>query len=176
MASDAPDLIRDRHGSYTSPDDPGEPVIEKPRVSITEDEAKILSAIAAGRSVFEIGTGLGVSTRALARWAHVVVTHDIDPWVHENVWPDLPKNVVRAPERLDPSWWSVSLVFIDGNHATDAVLEDIEFARSLEPQLIVLHDAKYDNVRRAILTDEGRWDEAPDWTFLDTHHGLAFGR
>lgn len=166
------DLVRLDNGSYTHPDDTGEPTTLKPRVSITDDEGAILSGLAAGRNVFEIGTGLGVSTRALARWACRVVTHDIDPWVQHNIWPDLLLVAGVTPTRDDyVSPRNFDLVFIDGDHATEAVQRDITFAADIEPVLIVCHDAKYLNVRRAIESADFL-----DWLFLDTEHGLAIGR
>src|SRR3954471_13056030 len=82
-------MVRSKRGDFTRKDDPGEPRIKKPRVSVTEDEARILSAFALGRVVLEIGTGLGVSTRALASTAKCVWTSDIDEWVQRTIWPEL---------------------------------------------------------------------------------------
>lgn len=172
-----PDLKRTGKGSWFSPDDPGEPMIGKARVSVSDEEAKILSALGAGRRVLEIGTGLGVSTRALARFAKYVHTHDIDPWVQANVWPQL-------HEDLDPFLYTLTtrancvdnmrgywdLVFIDADHSTVAVLEDVAFARELDPAVIVLHDVAYENVENAMLALDG------DWFKIDTEHGLGIGR
>lgn len=156
----------DENGSYFDEDDPGEPSTGIPRLSVTEEEAKILSAIAAHRKVLEIGTGLGVSTRALAKWAKWVVTIDIDPWVHENVFPDLEQhgNVSVADNRDDfPHKHDFDIVFIDGDHNLPQVKEDIRFARSHCHGIIVCHDAKYSDV--SLATD--------GWLTLDTTHGLA---
>lgn len=153
---------------YLHSDDPGEPSTGKPRLSISDNEANILVGLAAGRMVFEIGTGLGVSTRALARYAISVITQDIDPWVAITIAPTLAvlPNVTCIQDRrkYEPL---VDLVFIDGDHNTDAVTEDITFARSLHPHLIVLHDAKYPNVARAL-------DD--NWLIIDSEHGLAIGQ
>ena len=62
-------LVPQENGSYTHPADPGEPTTGTPRLSVTELEADILAALVAGRDVLEIGTGLGVSTRAMAATA-----------------------------------------------------------------------------------------------------------
>lgn len=152
---------------YYDDEDPGEPTTGKPRLSITDLEAGILTAAGAGRYILEIGTGLGVSTRALARFAFGVTTIDIDPWVHDHVWPSLPDNVFCTTGRFKTH---APVVFIDGDHSTEAVIADIEFARSLEPELIILHDAKYDNVRRAI---EAVMD---NFTIIDTEHGICLGK
>lgn len=153
---------------YVDTDDPGEPSTGKPRLSISDQEASILSALAAGRRVYEIGTGLGVSTRALARWATEVVTQDVDPWVAVTIAPTLDlANVTCVQDRDERCGVPFDLVFIDGNHTTSVVREDIQFARSLRPDVIVMHDAHYDNVKRAL---------HGDWLILDTEHGLAIGR
>lgn len=87
-------------GRYRA-DDPGEPTTGVPRVSIADDEVELLASLVAGKRVLEIGTGLGVSARAMASTATEVVTVDIDPWVHANVWPLLPRNVRCCAEIPD---------------------------------------------------------------------------
>lgn len=154
-------------GSYTHPDDPGEPSTGKPRVSITDMEASILTAFVAGRDVLEIGTGLGVSTRALAASAASVSTVDIDEWVQVNIWPTLPGNVtgVRSLPR-----GPFGAVFIDGDHSTEAVARDLRTALSVAgPGAVVLaHDTAYPSVR------QGLSEVHPDgWAFIHTTHGIG---
>lgn len=172
------ELIKNDAGGYTRADDPGEPRIGKPRVSVSDTEAKILSALALDHTVLEVGTGLGVSTRALAKTAYGVVTHDIDPWVHEYVWPELAKEF--SADRL--SFAHVrqltdypSFVFIDADHSTAAVLDDLKWAEYMVtsnshnvPGLIVAHDANYASVADAL---HETWGD--DWVLIPTEHGIG---
>lgn len=153
-------------GSWKRTDDPGEPQTGKPRVSIAAEEAIILAAFAHGRTVLEIGTGLGVSTRAIATTAEHVATVDIDTWVHDTIWPELPDNVTTLtapPGDVDDD--TFDMVFIDGDHATEAVRRDIDTALRVAPSgLLVAHDAHADNVRYAL---DDRWH------VINTEHGLG---
>lgn len=160
-----PPLIPVEGGGYSHPDDPGEPSTGRARVSIADDEVRILAYLAAGRRVLEIGTGLGVSTKALASQAKTVCTVDIDPWVQETIWPDLPETV-RARDQV-PIGLRFDLVFIDGNHGTDAVRADIAAARAVcvPGGMIVCHDANYGRVAAGL--------GAETWFKIDTTHGLA---
>lgn len=122
--------------------------------------------------VLEIGTGLGVSTRALARYAHFVMTVDIDLWVQATIFPQLQKGNDRL-QCMHSRPYSASiipdLVFIDGDHSSEAVRGDIEYARQAVRGggLIVLHDAKSLRVREAIL------ELLPERMDLETEHGLC---
>jgi predicted O-methyltransferase YrrM len=151
-------------GSYAHPDDPGEPTTGVPRLSVTDAEAAILAERVAGLHVLEVGTGLGVSTRAMAATAATVHTVDIDPWVIENIWPDLPDNVDRTT--AVPQRGGFGAVFIDGDHSTEATLRDIGVALSLlgPDGFVLVHDANYPKVRKAIPDDA---------EILDTEHGIA---
>ena len=154
---------------WSHSDDPGEPTTGKPRLSISDKEAEILSALAAGKTVLEIGTGLGVSTRALARYAYAVDTIDVDPWVAGTIVPKLLEecpNVRAFGTREGHEFYD--LVFIDGSHDTNAVLDDLAFAEQhiLGSALIVCHDARYSNVRQALIGDS--------WNFIQTEHVLAY--
>lgn len=156
---------------WTRTDDPGEPTTDRPRVSVSKVEASVLRSFARQRDVLEIGTGIGVSTTALSDSADSVVTHDIDPWVHEHVWPTLDDAVVRAATRgeIVERGGGFDLVFIDGDHQPESVFADVEFARDLlRPWgLIVVHDAAYAHVAKAL-------DEcAPGWVWLQTFHGMG---
>lgn len=156
-------MRRHETGSWEHPDDPGEPSTGVRRLSVTDTEAAILSGLAAGKMVIEIGTGLGVSTRALARWASVVYTIDVDEWVFRNIMPTLPENVTAVTDRAHfHAGKAFDLVFIDGDHSGEAVKADLRFARQLCRGLIVCHDAK------AI----SEYLDG-DWLHIATVHGLA---
>lgn len=153
-------------GSYTGTGDPGEHSTGHPRVSITDDEGRMLAQMAAGLTVLEIGTGLGVSTGYLASKAKRVVTLDVDGWVHEHVWPTLPANVSTSYDRGEIHGSTFDLVFIDGDHTPGQVLADIEFAKSVcaSDGVIVAHDA----IPLARLFE--------GWNMIVTTHGLAVWR
>ncbi len=147
------DLTRHDRGMYTHPADPGEPSTGRYRVSVTEEECRILGWLARDCRVLEIGTGLGVSTRALASTALHLCTVDIDPWVHREVWPTLPDIVVALPEppKAMRYPWRYDMALIDGDHEYEAVKKDLEDVwRLVDPGgLIVLHDCNLADVRRA---------------------------
>lgn len=151
--------------SYRHPEDPGEPSTGDPRLSVTDLEADILAAFVAGRHVLEIGTGLGVSTRALASSAESVHTIDIDPWVRETIWPDLPPNVTCGdlPRR------EFEAVFIDGDHSSEAVERDITLAMRVAASgaVVLAHDTGSDAVRKPLLAACDRW------RFIPTTHGIG---
>jgi hypothetical protein len=155
----------DPSGSQRHPDDPGEPTTGEPRLSVTGTEAAILTALCHKLTVAEIGTGLGVSTAAMAASAELVHTVDIDPWVHSTIWPTLPPNVKRltSADRLPRV---VDAVFIDGDHGTEATRRDLREAHDRATVLILIHDVNYDTVRKAI-------DDIDRWTIIPTEHGLG---
>lgn len=146
-------LIHHANGMYTRADDPGEPTTGKPRVSVTEDECRVLTWLAHGRRVLEIGTGLGVSTRAMSKSARYLLTVDPDPWVQREVWPTLccekDSTLAGYYEQTIPAYFD--LAFIDGDHEEEAVMRDIRSVLPLldEDGLIVLHDTNLEGVRRA---------------------------
>ena len=146
------------NGAVRCPDDPGEPGygVLSQRISVTPEETRILRALALDRRVLEIGTGLGVSTRAMAETAAMLVTVDCDPWVHEHV--VLPGGVLRASTVED---YEVDLVFIDGLHTPDAVRTDIQSAlRVLRPRgIIVFHDIDMPCVRDTVVEVLGTCQE-----------------
>jgi hypothetical protein len=156
-------LVSHSTGSYIHSDDPGEPTTGKPRLSITEVEAEILAALVHGLVVVEFGTGLGVSTRALASTARLVVTADIDEWVQQTIWPTLPKNVTTCYDR-DSLTQRVDAVFIDGDHTEEGTARDVQHAMRIASRLIVMHDTSSPTVRAAC-DDE--------WLFIGTTHGLG---
>ena len=129
-------------GNYECPDDPGEAGYLGwcRRRSVTDEEADILKELCTGQKVLEIGTGLGVSTRAIATTAREVVSIDIDPWCHEF---EFPANVRLMNEIPDEPF---DLTFIDGNHHYQNVMEDIRKAIGK----IILHDYYLDDVRMAV--------------------------
>jgi len=134
---------------FTCPTDPGEPGLGIKRWSVSDLEARIAAEFCCNREVLEIGTGLGVATRAIAQKARMVHTVDIDPWVKQNV--ELPDNAIfyddirDVPEGLD-------VAFIDGLHTTEQCLLDIEEAkRIIKPGgLLIFHDARMQQVMKAI--------------------------
>lgn len=149
-------------GGYRMAGDPGEPSTGVPRVSIADDELELLADFVKGLRVLEIGTGLGVSTRVMAAVALHVTTVDIDPWVHETIWPTLPVNVSTCASIADLSP-GYEAVFIDGDHGRHAVVRDVETAERLAPGgLLIAHDAKH----------VGRW-LGEGWTMYDTTYGIA---
>ncbi len=150
-------------GSYMHGDDPGEPTTGVPRLSITEVEGEILAALVHGLVVVEFGTGLGVSTCALASTARLVVTADIDEWVQQTIWPTLPKNVTTCYDR-DTLTQRVDAVFIDGDHTEEGTARDVQHAMRIASRLIVMHDTWAPTVRAAC-DDE--------WLFIGTTHGLG---
>lgn len=155
------------NGSYVAEDDPGEPVVNKPRISITDQEGEFLAWCATGRRVLEIGTGLGVSTRYLFA-ANELVTCDVDGWVHENVWPQLHEEGVGLTflENYEDATGPFDLVFIDGEHSVEQTRKDAAFAFGVCRGMIVVHDAFLPTVAEGL---EG----LGDWTVLQTTHGLA---
>lgn len=155
---------------YLCPDDPGEPGLGKQRWSVNNMEARIVSELFKGDIVLEIGTGLGVSTRAIAEKASFVHTVDVDKWVKENVVPGLPDNVMfyettdKVPHLLDGA-------FIDGLHTYSQCCLDIIEARKRVKKggLIVLHDANMAQIRKAIV------DSKMECYEIKTVAGIAFG-
>lgn len=158
------ELITLPNGSYQCPDDPGEPVYNAPRVSITDEEGRILQEYANGRRVLEIGTGLGVSTHHL-RTAAELWTTDIDAWVKENVWPGLRELGVNCVER-DEIVGQFDLIFIDGCHTPEWVQQDWKLACTVGRLYaqVIFHDADIIPIRK--LT--GRQPQ-----IIPTQHGLG---
>jgi SAM-dependent methyltransferase len=140
-------------GNYFCPDDPGEECYgrSEKRRSVTDDEAAILARYARHERVLEIGTGLGVSTRALAATAALVVTVDTDPWVAEAVVPGLPRNVLAVGAVPAVPGQPFGVAFIDGCHEYGSVTRDIEAVRSvLRPGgPVFLHDYTGEVLRAA---------------------------
>jgi hypothetical protein len=148
-------LQRTSHGNYVCHDDPGERSAEgAQRISVTENEAALLADAARNKTVVEIGTGLGISTRALASTAHVVTTVDPDDWVGSVVAADLPPCVthVRCVDDIPPDHLPASFAFIDGDHSFEAVVADLisVMERCVPGSEIYLHDGYLSSVRRAV--------------------------
>ena len=138
-------------GNFECPDDPGEiSYPSKPkRRSVTPEEADILAELATGKHVLEIGTGLAVSTQAMAKRAVEVVTIDIDPWVED---PDLPRVTFLRDRPPIYTGQLFNMAFIDGSHRKSEVLKDIDYCLGI--RLIAIHDTYLDEVQEAI-------DESP---------------
>lgn len=139
---------------YYCPDDPMK------RLSVNDQEAKLISSLVNQMFVLEIGTGLGVSTRALAEKAKTVVSVDPDPWCHENVWPVLAKdlhNVVFLKQI--PNNGRFDAIFIDGDHSYEAVVSDIENSRRVAVPgcVYIFHDSRIPDVKKAIREQFKEW-------------------
>ncbi len=153
---------------WLCPSDPGEMGRGKPRWSVNAIEARIVSELFRGLDVLEIGTGLGVATKEIAKRARSVYTVDIDEWVKRVVVPELPGNVYffqdikDVPKNLDA-------VFIDGRHTYKQCKDDIEFSKKIikKDGLFVFHDAKMQDVLRAIV------ESNLVATYIDTLAGMA---
>ena len=183
VAPEAIEVLKNliKHGGHwVHRNDPGEETRGDgtPRKSITEAEALTLQALATGKRVLEIGTGTGYSTAMLAATARAVLTLDISEFVKTNVWPELRKmqhvlcmdGSPEERERLLAMKPTYDLVFIDGNHATEACLEDLRFASKVIKRpggLIALHDAKDPRVQEAV-----RAVDAPFGFFIPTEIGI----
>lgn len=145
---------------YECPDDPGEPSTGVRRLSVSNREARILAELVYMRYVLEIGTGLGVATRAMAKTAQQVTTLDIDPWVAQNVVPTLPEGVIFLQLTAQEfAYWRGAMganqfdaAFIDGSHRYEAVKADIEACRKLVKPggLLIFHDMNIPEVIRAV--------------------------
>ena len=138
-----PKLIQTSTGNYYCEEDPGEKGYKNnpQRLSVTEQEAEILGRLVAGLRVVEIGTGLGVSTRAMAETAIEVVSVDVDSWAHQFDFPDNVKLVQDIPlSRFD-------FAFIDGSHKYQHILADINIVNA---PILVIHDCYIVEVKRAI--------------------------
>jgi tRNA G37 N-methylase Trm5 len=132
--------------------DPGEPGLGVPRWSVNATEARILGELFRGMFVLEIGTGLGVATRAIAERAKLVYTVDIDPWVKESV--ELPENAVFFSDISEIKGKVMDGAFIDSLHSTAQVEIDTLHAKRLVKKggIIVYHDAIMQSVMIAIQT------------------------
>jgi predicted O-methyltransferase YrrM len=156
------------YNGWLCPDDPGEPGSHQKRWSVNAIEARIVSELFRGLNVLEIGTGLGVSTREIAKRAKMVYTVDIDPWVRKNV--VLPENAKffsstnDVPEGLDAA-------FIDGLHSYAQCTQDIKDARRIvkDDGLFVFHDAKMKAVEQAIRNSK------MEVVWIGTYAGMALG-
>jgi hypothetical protein len=153
-------------GSYSHDGDPGEPSTGAPRLSVTAEEASILTALFHNMTAVEFGTGLGVSTRAIAASASRLYTVDVDPWVRSEVWPTLPSNVVRCADR-DKLPKAVDGAFIDADHSAEAKAEDVKCSLERAMLLLVVHDWNSGHV------SDGAQSVTDGWLHIPTTHGLG---
>lgn len=157
-------MVQTESGGFVCETDPGEAGYEsvRPRGSVSPNEAMILSSLASKRNVIEIGTGLGVSTLAMAMTAKRVDTIDVDPWVVAEVFPRVTRLRPNVTCHVNDAALPVpcDMVFIDGNHCQESVERDIACAlRWVRPGgLIVLHDYRIESVREACHVDAFRVD------------------
>lgn len=162
-------------GAERRDDDPGEPLIGTPRISVASDDAALLRRLATGICL-EIGTGLGRSTRALAEVCTTVHTVDIDPWVATTIRPELERDCpnvisVRSLSHLQP-WPSYDTAFIDGAHDAASVARDVEAVWPIirSGGLLLMHDTRagsvMEGIRRAL--------HATDYVRM-LHFPTAFG-
>lgn len=144
-----PDPSHDGECQWRGRDDPN----SNERGSVTRNEGLILSSLAKGKRVVEIGTGVGVSTVCLAHEAVEVATVDPDDWVNAAV--QLPLNVTRFKhsDQLSEKYPAAhfDLAFIDGLHDCKSVTSDIlACLYSVRPGgLIAFHDGHWDEVKEA---------------------------
>jgi predicted O-methyltransferase YrrM len=138
---------------YLCPTDPGEPGWGTQRLSVNDLEAKIVSEFARGKTVLEIGTGLGVSTLKLAETAKMVYTVDIDSWVAKNIAPTLPDNV-RFFKSIDEYGITpgFDMAFVDGFHEYEQCSKDINSVMYLVNRggVLLFHDFHIPAVAKAI--------------------------
>jgi predicted O-methyltransferase YrrM len=164
------DLIPHSVNGYYSPSDPGEPGSNTYRLSVNDLEARVIASLCARKRVLEIGTGLGVSTRAIQQTAAALDTIDIDPWVHANVFPALRELGVGCSGNIDdmePA--SYDACFIDGAHDRASVYVDIVTARLLVKPggMLIFHDTRSPGVVDAL-----RQAKLP-WVMIDTRAGIG---
>lgn len=139
--------------AWYNPKDPGEPGADGQggqRVSITDEEAKIISLLCVGADVLEIGTGVGVSAANISKTARSVTTIDIDPWVHEAVWPSLPRNVKTCKDIKKLKNEKFDICFLDGDHTKEQVIIDMKNVYDMVDDLIILHDFRLVGVIEAL--------------------------
>jgi SAM-dependent methyltransferase len=152
-------LEKSEINGYYHKDDPGEPGQPqcpdsgKKRLSVNDEEARILATFCHGKRVLEIGTGLGVATQAIASVADYVFTVDIDPFVHETIFPMLRElgnvDCAKIPQ-TNAEFFDVAM--IDGNHNYESVMQDIQTAhtRVKKGGILLFHDYHMHSVRLAI--------------------------
>lgn len=147
-------------GQYQGVHDPD----RNQRASVTNQEALILAELAAGKRVLEIGTGLGVSTVAMAQTAKFVVSVDTAPWVRQSVGLGGKGMVVAS---IDEVTGPFDMAFIDGLHDFESVSKDIEDAILLVKPggVIVFHDMGQSGVAEAV--------KAVEWASVKEHPTLG---
>ena len=138
--------------AFTCADDPGEiDMGSAARGSITVREAAILTDLARGRCVLEIGTGTGFSAQSMITTARSVVSIDIDPYVIEYVFPRLFALGIECATEI-PANRLFDLVFLEGNHSLSSVVADVERARKVSARggVMVFHDLSFSGVESGL--------------------------
>lgn len=142
---------------FIHPDDPGEPGTGSARVSLPPVECGIIARVCHAKRVLEVGTGLGVVTRALIPNVRALTTIDIDPWVQRTIWPALQTDPTlrdygsRVTYRADwPAIGTFDVAVIDGDHRTEAVQADIAHCRRLSIHWALMDDWNQPRVRAGV--------------------------
>lgn len=173
------DLTKSETNGYKAEGDPGEPSTGTPRLSVNDTEAKIFASFCFGKRVLEIGTGLGVATRAVASACDRLVTIDIDPWVAENVFPslrtDYKEEHVTTLTAMPGRGLPFDVAIIDGSHRYNDVMNDIQAAcaRLVQGGLILFHDYHIADVRLAINDACNMQGMITEHVYIKTYAGIA---
>ena len=147
----------DIYGQYIAKGDP-----DPTRRGVSDSDVAVLKSRCIGKSVLEIGTGVGVSTRAIAEVAESLHTVDIDPWVLESIY--VPPGVTRS-FCLPALGSRYDVVFIDGGHTFSETLRDIHEAVARSDEVLV-HDYNEGqvDVKEAV---HFFLDHFPGWELVD---------
>lgn len=137
------------------------PIADLPQGWLTMDEAEVLSTLAAGKVVLELGAYKGRSTVVLAQVADYVVSVDRHRGIEPDHAGDTVDDYLSATRGLEnvakvicEDWHPFvavlapvfDLVYIDGDHDYAAVYRDAVLAKQLKPAVVAFHDFDFDDV------------------------------